>query len=144
VGGQSFFPGRNVLVISTGTCITYDFINNRKEYLGGAISPGMEMRFRALHTFTGRLPLISVKDTHELIGNNTAKAILSGVVNGMIGEIEHVAGQYLHLYPDLKVILSGGDLNYFDKRLKISIFAFPNIVLHGLYQILEFNVKKSL
>jgi type III pantothenate kinase len=143
VGGFSLYPGKDVLVINTGTCITYDFVSRDKEYLGGAISPGMEMRFRALHTFTGKLPLISRKKDYALIGKDTPEAILSGVVNGMIGEIEHVAGQYQALYPDLVIILSGGDMKYFEKRLKIGIFAVPNIVIHGLYQILSVDGKNG-
>lgn len=143
VAGASIFPGKDVLVINMGTCITYDFINDRNEYLGGAISPGMQMRFMALNTFTGKLPLVTHKETEELIGFDTENSVLSGVINGIIHEIEGTANRYRTKYRNLKVILSGGDLIYFDKRLNISIFAVPNIVLQGLYQILAFNVKKT-
>jgi type III pantothenate kinase len=143
VAGASIFPCRDILVINTGSCITYEFINKRNEYLGGAISPGTQLRFMALNTFTGKLPLVTLKESHDLTGNDTERSVLSGVVNGIIREIEGNVALYRKKYRGLKVILSGGDLNYFDKRLKISIFAVPNIVLEGLYQILAFNVKKT-
>jgi type III pantothenate kinase len=143
VAAASIFPGTDVLVINMGSCITYEFINYRNEYLGGAISPGMQMRFLALNTFTGKLPLVTHKETEKLIGIDTENSVLAGVLNGIIHEIEGTVSQYREKYRGLKVILSGGDLVYFDKRLKISIFAVPNVVLLGLYQILAFNVKKT-
>jgi type III pantothenate kinase len=144
VAGASIFPKQNVLVVNLGSCITYDFVNSRTEYLGGAISPGMQMRFKALNTFTGKLPLVSHKETESLLGIDTESSILTGVVNGIIHEIEGTVSEYRKQFRKLKVILGGGDLNYFDKRLKISIFAVPNIVIEGLYQILAFNVKKNI
>ncbi len=143
VAANHIFPHQNLLVVNAGSCITYDFVNAQNEYQGGAISPGISMRFRALHTFTGKLPLISIKEKKNLIGNSTEASIISGVLNGSMVEIEGIASLYQKKFPDLKIILSGGDLKYFDKRLKISIFAFPNIVIHGLCQILEFNVNKA-
>ena len=143
VAGSNLFPGNDVLVINTGTCITYDFVNKNKEYLGGSISPGILMRFHALHTFTGKLPLISFHDQEILTGRDTRESILSGVLTGTIAEIEGITARYVQEYPDLKVLLSGGDQKYFDKRLKISIYAQPNIVLHGLQQILSFNVNHT-
>ena len=143
VAGAFCFPGKPVLVINAGTAITYDFVNPSGEYLGGAISPGMKMRFKALHTFTGKLPLVEYKETAEILGNDTENSILSGVINGIVGEMEAFATQIIAQYPELNIILSGGDLNYFVKRLKISIFAVTNIVLAGLHQILLFNVNKT-
>jgi len=143
VGGAHAFPWSNVLIINAGTALTFDFVNEKGEYLGGAISPGMQMRFTALHTFTDKLPLLSYQEQVELVGTNTRKSILSGVINGMVAEIEGISHGYQEKYPGLKIILSGGDLNYFVKRLKISIFALPNIVIHGLQQILSFNVNKA-
>jgi type III pantothenate kinase len=143
VAGASIFPGKNVLVINMGTCITYEFINEHNEYLGGAISPGMQMRFQTLNTFTGKLPLVTHNETAELTGSDTESSVRSGVLNGIICEVEGNVAGYREKYRGLKVILSGGDLIYFDKRLKISIFAVPNIVLLGLYQILAFNVKNT-
>ncbi|MEI7500614.1 MAG: type III pantothenate kinase [Bacteroidota bacterium] len=143
VAGANHFPGKNVLVINAGTCITYDFVSDRNEYFGGAISPGILMRFHALHTFSGRLPLVSFRNTMILTGKDTEESILSGVLTGSIAEIEGIANKYRQKYPDIEIILSGGDYKYFDKRLKISIFALPNIVIHGLHQILAFNVNKA-
>jgi len=138
-GGASFFPCQDLLVIVAGTCITYNLITSGNEFPGGAISPGLTMRFRSLHTFTGKLPLITLKDFDDPVGTNTEQSILSGVVNGIVSEMEGFAVLYKKKYPGLKVILSGGDLKHFDNRLKISIFAIPNIVLLGLHQILTFN-----
>jgi type III pantothenate kinase len=143
VAGATTFPGNNVLVICAGTALTFDFVNEQGEYLGGSISPGMQMRFNALHTFTDKLPLLSYQEPAGLIGSNTLMSILSGVINGMIAEIEGISLRYQEKYPGLKIILSGGDLNYFVKPLKISIFALPNIVIHGLQQILSFNVNQT-
>jgi type III pantothenate kinase len=144
VGGANLFPGRPVLVINAGTALTFDLVSGKGEYLGGSISPGMNMRFNALHTFTRQLPLLSYSEIDFLIGNTTDGSVLSGVINGMTAEIEGMAAGYTEEYTDLKIILSGGDLNYFVNRLKISIFAFQNIVIYGLQQILAFNDKKPL
>ena len=138
------FPGRNVLVINAGTALTFDFINLENEYYGGAISPGMQMRFRALHTFTEKLPLLTYREETPLTGEDTETSILSGVIHGMTAEIEGICREYQGKWEDPVIILSGGDLNYFVKRLKISIFAVPNIVIQGLQQILVFNVRHAL
>lgn len=142
VAGSVLFPGEDCLVINTGTCITYDFINRNKEYIGGAISPGMQMRFRALNTFTSKLPFVSCPPETVLTGTDTVSSIASGVINGIAGEIEYFANRYQQKYPDLKMILSGGDANYLINRLKINIFAVPNCVLYGLNEILRFNVEE--
>jgi len=142
VAGAAIFPGQDCLVINAGTCITYDFINRNKEYIGGAISPGLQMRFRALNTFTAKLPLVSSLPGNVMTGTDTESSIGSGVINGITGEIEYFANQYLKKYPDLKLILSGGDANYLVNRLKINIFAVPNCVLYGLHEILRFNVEE--
>jgi type III pantothenate kinase len=144
VAGAAEFPGENVLIICAGTALTFDFVNDQGAYLGGSIAPGMQMRFNALHTFTARLPLLSYREPAGLVGSNTEMSIISGVINGMTAEIEGVASGYLKDYRGLKIILSGGDLNYFVKPLKISIFALPNIVIHGLQQILLFNVNQAI
>ncbi len=143
VGGALKFPGEHVLVINAGTCITYDFVNSDREYLGGAISPGITMRLQALHTFTEKLPLIPFRAATILTGRDTEESILSGVLTGTIAEIEGVISRYIGKYPGVKIILSGGDQKYFDKRLNISIFAVPNIVILGLHQILDFNAHNS-
>ena len=143
VAAHQMFSKKAVLVINAGSCITYDFVNKRGEYLGGSISPGIQMRFRALNTFTGKLPLISGKNRANLTGTTTRESILSGVINGALAEVEGITGQYLREHRKLKVILSGGDLKYFDKRLKIKTFAVPNIVIEGLFKILELNAGKN-
>ncbi len=143
VAAQERFPRQDILAISAGTCITYDMINARKEYLGGSISPGIHMRFKALHTFTAHLPLIEMDVPPPLIGENTRESILAGVLNGILAEIKGIIEQYQAEYPDIKIILSGGDANYFEKRLKINIFAIPNIVLEGLNLILSYNLGEK-
>lgn len=143
VAAQERFPRQNILVIDAGTCITYDFINARNEYLGGGISPGIHMRFKALHTFTAHLPFIELEPASpHLIGSSTTDSILSGVLNGVVAEINGIIDLYRLEYPDIKIILSGGDTNYFDKRLKNNIFALPNLVLEGLSLILTFNLEE--
>jgi type III pantothenate kinase len=144
VAGFNQFPGHPVLIINAGTAVTYDVVTKKGEYRGGSISPGMNMRFRALHTFTKQLPLLTYTAIDFLAGNDTDKSVLSGVINGMAAEMEGMIACYQKEHPGISVILSGGDLNYFVNRLKISIFAVPNIVIYGLQQILAFNDKKPL
>ncbi len=137
------YPCQNCLVVGAGTCITYDFIDARGHYLGGAISPGIMMRIKALHTFTSKLPLVSIEKNAALTGTTTAGSICSGVLNGSISEVEGIINRYRDHYKELKVIISGGDMNYFHKTLKSSIFAASNLVLTGLNVILNFNVDKQ-
>jgi len=141
IGAQNFFKEANILVIDAGTAITYDLITSSHEYLGGGISPGITMRYKALHTFTGRLPLLEYYDDAQLIGDNTNTSIYSGVLNGALAEMEGIIQAYQLVYPELKIILTGGDHYYFDKRLKIKTFAAPNLVLEGLNLILQFNLE---
>lgn len=143
VAAHHLFPGRNCLVIGAGTCITYDFINNSSNYFGGAISPGLTLRFKALHNFTSKLPLVSFKENVEITGTTTEESILSGVLKGATAEIEGIINEYRALYDDLQVIITGGDMKYFSKTLKNRIFAAANLVLTGLNVILDFNVNKQ-
>lgn len=136
------YPQTNVLVIDAGTCITYDFLNIKGIYSGGSISPGIEMRFKALNNYTAKLPLLKYSEIDYLTGLTTEESILSGVINGVSAEIDGIISSYHENYENLTVILSGGDYIYFDKRLKNNIFALPNIVLHGLNIILNFNDEK--
>ncbi|WP_373059658.1 type III pantothenate kinase [Zunongwangia sp. H14] len=133
------FPQKNVLVIDAGTCVTFDFKNKGEEYLGGAISPGLQMRFKALHKFTANLPLISPEEDLKMIGDSTKSSILSGVINGMAAEIDGTITAYKSKYEDLTVIFTGGDQQFLSKRLKNGIFANSNFLLEGLNYILEFN-----
>jgi len=141
IGALRLIPASDILVIDAGTAITYDFATASGEYLGGAISPGITMRYKALHTFTDRLPLLDYFDDAQLIGDDTSTSIHSGVLNGTVAEMEGIIHHYRNLYPGLKIILTGGDHNYFDKRLKIKTFAAPNLVLEGLNLILDFNIE---
>ncbi len=139
-GAMKLFPKQNCLVIDAGTCITYDFINAAQCYLGGAISPGYTMRFKALNHYTAKLPLIEkTEDNVTLIGDSTNTSIKSGVYHGVLMELEGVMGQYLKKYSDLIVILTGGDAKHFEKQLKATIFAIPNLQMEGLYHILQQN-----
>ncbi len=140
----TLFPRENVLAIDAGTTITYDFVNKKGEFKGGSISPGIRMRLKALHAYTGKLPLIDALVSHPgLIGNDTQRAILSGVLNGVVAEVDGIISAYRKDHSQLKVVLSGGDEKYFDKRLKNNIFALPNFVLTGLKNILDFNEQKK-
>ncbi|RLJ67460.1 type III pantothenate kinase [Lacinutrix venerupis] len=134
------FPDNNVLIIDAGTCITYDFINNKNEYLGGAISPGIRMRYKAMHNQTAGLPLLKTEVPKNLIGDSTASSMHSGVVNGVLNEIDGCITQYLEDYQDLTVILTGGDAKMLSKQLKSSIFANSNFLLKGLNFILNYNL----
>lgn len=134
-------PHRNTLVIDAGTCITYDMINDYGEYLGGAISPGLHMRYKALHEHTDRLPLLEPQHTLDFIGNSTAGSIHSGVVNGTCREIDGVITQYRNRFDRLKVILTGGDAQFLSKRLKNTIFAHSKFLLEGLNYLLEYNKR---
>lgn len=139
-GAVQLFPDRNTLVIDTGTCITYDFTDAGKNYYGGGISPGLAMRFQAVHTFTARLPLVKPGEDIPLIGNSTESCIQSGIVNGTIAEMEGIIARYRQKYPDLQVILCGGDAAFFENQLKATIFASPDLVLLGLNSVLIHNV----
>ena len=139
VFGKKLFPENHVLVIQTGSCITYDFLTPSNQYIGGAISPGMEMRFRAMHTFTAKLPLVKKTEINYLTGKSTEESVLSGVINGCIAELDGIIDRYKEKYPDLKVVAGGGDIFFFDKKLKNRIFATENLVLRGLNEILKYN-----
>lgn len=132
-------PNKNVLIIDAGTCITYDFINDKNEYLGGAISPGIGVRYKSLNTLTANLPLLKSEEPKSIIGNSTKSSIHSGVVFGILKEIEGVIAEYEKNYKVLTVILTGGDANFLSKQLKSGIFANSNFLLEGLNFILDYN-----
>ncbi|PIF05855.1 MAG: type III pantothenate kinase [Draconibacterium sp.] len=142
VGAFDLYPGENVLVIDAGTAITYDFINELGQYLGGNISPGIEMRLKALHTFTGKLPLVKQRDWNRLFGTSTEEAILGGVLNGIVYETDKTIDTFKEFYKNLKVIITGGNAQFFDKKLKNSFFVHFNLLALGLNRILEYNGKK--
>ena len=142
VGANEQFPDRDILVIDAGTCITYEFVDASGRYHGGNISPGIQMRFRALHQFTGRLPLV-LREGRELpMGRDTDTAIRAGVLKGMEYEISGYIVAMKHKYPELLVFLTGGDDFSFDTNLKSIIFADRFLVLKGLNRILNYNNDK--
>ena len=141
-GAQHMFQDTNTLVIDAGTCITYDFLDKQGNFLGGGISPGLTMRFQAVHNFTARLPLVASTDDPPLIGDSTESCIQSGVINGVIAEINGIISLYKQKFEELTVILSGGDARFFENKLKGSIFAVPELVLSGLNSILIHNVGR--
>lgn len=141
IGANNIFPNANVLVIDAGTAVTFDFINQQNQYLGGTISPGLEMRFRALHDYTNRLPLQEKNNNYPLIADNTKEAIISGVQHGLIFEMDSYSNTFKTKFNHLKVILTGGDAIFFDKKLKNPIFVNLNLNFIGLNRILEYNIK---
>jgi type III pantothenate kinase len=134
-----FFPHTHNLVIGLGSCITYNFINKFHSFLGGSISPGMEMRFRSMHEHTALLPLVEKEWEFPLIGYDTKTNILSGVIMGMAKEIEGIVQAYEQRYGNFNVVLTGGDCTYFAGLLKNRIFADPEFLFKGLYAISETN-----
>ena len=143
VGANELFPDRNLLVIDAGTAITYDLVSEKNQFIGGNISPGLEMRFKALNQFTGKLPLVNYSDDFEHIGKNTTDAIRAGVQNGVLFEMEQNIEYFNENYQNLHIIMTGGDSNFFDKKLNYSIFVNFNLTLIGLNRILEHNAKKK-
>ncbi|MEM9078438.1 MAG: type III pantothenate kinase [Bacteroidota bacterium] len=133
------YPRKNTLVIDMGTCITYDMVNDAGEYIGGAISPGLLMRYKAMHSQTEKLPLLTPEDILDFVGNSTETCMHSGVVNGLVNELDGTIEQYGARFQDLTVILTGGDSQFFVKRLKNSIFANSKFLVEGLNCLLEYN-----
>ena len=134
-----FFPKQHNLVIGMGSCITYNFINAGHEFLGGGISPGMEMRMKALNQFTAKLPIVKPDGNVPLVGYDTVTNILSGVMIGMANEIDGFINAYKERYGNFNVHLTGGDLVYLAPHLKNQIFADPELIFKGLYAISEVN-----
>jgi type III pantothenate kinase len=141
-GAMRLFPGQDVLSIDAGTCIKYDFVNKKNEYVGGGISPGIEMRFRALNTFTGKLPLLHMQPFEKLVGETTEESILSGVLNGVAEEMNGIIGKYSEKFSGLKVLITGGSYKFFVSRMKSPIFEEPFLLMKGLNYILEYNAGK--
>lgn len=134
-----FYPGKNNLVVGLGTCITYNFINKSHEFLGGAISPGMEMRLKSLNHYTAKLPLLKPDWNVPLIGYDTNTNILSGVIIGMANEIDGFVDAYEEKYGNFNALLTGGDIAILASHLKKEIFADPELIFKGLYAISEVN-----
>jgi type III pantothenate kinase len=134
-----FYPGKNNLIIGLGTCITYNFISKSREFIGGAISPGMEMRLKSLNHYTAKLPLLRADWNVPLIGYDTDTNILSGVVIGMAKEIDGIVNAYEEKYGNFNSLLTGGDIGILASHLKKKIFADPELIFKGLYAISEVN-----
>ena len=137
------YPNQNRLVIDAGTCVTYDFINQKNHYLGGAITPGLAMRYKALNQYTSKLPLLENEVPAFFIGDSTGQSIHSGVVNGLTFEIDGFIDQYKSLNSNFIIILTGGDAVFLAKRLKNTIFANSNFLLESLNQTFQYKIKND-
>ena len=139
VGASVLFPKQDVLVIDAGTCLTIDFINKEKVYKGGRISPGIMMRYSALHQFTNKLPLCEFSERSMLMGQDTESSIISGVQQGILAEVREIINVYKKENKETIITVTGGDCFFFEKELKNSIFANPFLVMEGLNEILDYN-----
>lgn len=139
VAANHFYPEFNNLVIGLGSAITYNYINRFRQFVGGSISPGMEMRFKSLELFTAKLPLIEPHWNFPLLGYDTKTNIQSGVIIGMAKEIDGVVEAYEERYERLNVLITGGDAHYFTPFLKKKMITDPDLIFKGLYVISEFN-----
>lgn len=141
VGAIALQPNIDLLVIDAGTAITYDFIDASGIYLGGNIAPGIRLRAQSLHEYTQKLPLVEIVDNVSFMGNDTCSAIQSGILYGIVFEIDGYIEQLMLKYPKLSVFLTGGSSIYFENKLKYRIFANENLVTIGLNRILQYNVQ---
>lgn len=141
-GAWKLFPNQDSLVIDVGTCINYEFVSSDGAYHGGAISPGVRMRFDSMHKLTAKLPAVTPVTPAPLTGDTTVSCLQSGVMNGMLEEIKGIISRYTNDYPGIRVILCGGDAHFFENDLKPSIFVAPDLVLMGLNSILLHNVDE--
>jgi type III pantothenate kinase len=141
VGANLLYPGTNILIIDAGTAITFDQVSEKGEYLGGNISPGLQMRFKALHHFTGKLPLVQSNGRYPFWGDTTRNAILAGVQNGILFEVDAYIDHFKKIYKKIEIIFSGGDVNFFESKLKNSFFVHSNLIATGLNRILEYNAE---
>ena len=141
VGAVALYPNQNNLVIDMGTCITLDFVSSHNEYLGGAIMPGISMKFKALHTFTDKLPLLTFDngDEVDIVGDDTRSSIFTGMINGTTMELEGFVERYVEKFGKMNIIFTGGDAIYFEKRVKFPNFVNSNLLLVGLNKILNTN-----
>lgn len=142
-GATLQFPNQNRLIIDAGTCVTYDFIDKDNDYLGGAITPGLRLRYESLHNYTAKLPLLTLENPKNLIGNSTSDSIHSGVVNGLVYEMDGFIDEYRAQYLNFIIILTGGDTDFLAKRLKNTIFANSNFLLESLNQTFQYKIKND-
>lgn len=144
LAGWQLSGSGNVLTVVAGTCITYNVVEANGSFAGGAISPGLNMRLRAMHEFTGKLPLVRMKGDFPLTANTTESSLRSGALNGAVREVGGMIASYKSLYPSLKTVISGGDGAFLAEALKNGIFARPELVAEGLNTILNYNVSNCL
>jgi len=142
-GAVLSYPKQNRLVIDAGTCVTYDFVDFNDNYLGGAISPGIRLRYEALHQKTAKLPNLEVKYPDYFIGNSTNEAIHVGVVQGLLHEIDGFIAQFQSENANITIILTGGDTDFLAKRLKNTIFANSNFLLESLYKTFQYQINND-
>lgn len=140
---QYFFSGENCLVVDAGTCVTYDLLLKGNNYEGGAISPGLKMRLRAMHEFTGRLPLAEIEEELNWPGKSTNESLLAGAVFGLCHEIDGFYNAAKQNTPKLQLLLTGGDSSLLAKQVKSPLFAHSELIMYGLYQILKYNVGQK-
>ena len=139
---SKLYSNKNTLIIDIGTCITYDFLNEKNEYLGGSISPGLSMKFKALNNQTHNLPLLEKIKIDSFIGSSTESSIISGVINGTLGEINYISNLYKKKFKKIMIILTGGDSKFLFNHIKNGILADSNFLLSGLNLLLELNKKR--
>lgn len=142
-GATLLYPNQNRLIIDVGTCVTYDFVDENNNYLGGAISPGLRLRYKVLHDFTSKLPLLTIKNPASSIGKSTEESIHSGVVNGLVFEIGGFIEEYRAKYSNFIIILTGGDTDFLANRFKNTIFANSNFLLESLNQTFQYKIKND-
>jgi type III pantothenate kinase len=142
-GATLLYPNQNRLVIDAGTCITYDFIDENNVYQGGAIAPGFRLRYESLHQFTAKLPLLTLESPESYVGKSTSESIHSGVVNGLVYEIDGFIDEYKADGSKIIIILTGGDTVFLAKRLKNTIFANSNFLLESLNQTFQYKIKND-
>jgi type III pantothenate kinase len=141
IGATHLFPNEHCLAIDVGTCVTYDFINANQTYIGGSISPGLSMRYRAMHEFTASLPLLNKQRLNTFVGYNTVTSMQTGVDYGLSFEVQGFIQKYFTNFGQIKVIMTGGDAEYLASMVKYKIFVNPDLVLIGLNKILIYNAK---
>ncbi len=141
-GAIALYPKKPLLVVDAGTCIKYNFITANTEFIGGAISPGIDMRFKALNVFTDRLPHLQFEENYaEIVGSSTKTSIISGVQLGALFEVEGFIKKFKEQNKDGIVVATGGNLSFLADGLKNSIFAVPDLILSGLNEILLHHHK---
>ena len=137
--GLNLYPDKDLLIIDIGTCITYDLVSSNKEYIGGSISPGFNLRYSSLHDYTSNLPKLNFMPIESIIGESTEEHIHAGVYNGVIGEINYNITRHKNDLPNIETIICGGGANFLLNKIKNVIFADQDFLAHGLNHILQIN-----